>query len=330
MAACVGVNKTDDLALHVALPKESSLCDAKEREDEELSRRQASPPFLSEENANGAEALTTSSGCVAQGSGGEKFEKWIRVNLQHAAEQRLGECGFRDGMGVALMSIDSCHCLPTAATTATEDEQLSLRLAPELSREAPELQEEGCRRRPSLASLSEAQQRNALPFSQSCVSEEEDEEEDGAQEEEFERKSRANTDCADLPLPSEAQLSQWMSQGGLVGLRNLGNTCFLNAALQCLSAVKSFTRYFLSGKFREEINQENCLGSRGAIATAFAETLEVRRSISLFLSRFLSSRLSSRLSRGGLAQSSRGKVFICRASGLKTNETLPRRNSREP
>ncbi|XP_076448226.1 ubiquitin carboxyl-terminal hydrolase 4-like [Babylonia areolata] len=60
---------------------------------------------------------------------------------------------------------------------------------------------------------------------------------------------------------------------GLCGLANLGNTCFMNSALQCMSNVPSLTSYMLSGQWQEELNKENPLGMRGEIAVSFAELI---------------------------------------------------------
>ncbi|KAI0272603.1 hypothetical protein BC834DRAFT_817600 [Gloeopeniophorella convolvens] len=61
---------------------------------------------------------------------------------------------------------------------------------------------------------------------------------------------------------------------GTLGLGNLGNTCFMNSALQCLAHTPQLTDYFLTGVFMQELNPDNPLGMHGEIAQSFGALLQ--------------------------------------------------------
>jgi hypothetical protein len=53
-------------------------------------------------------------------------------------------------------------------------------------------------------------------------------------------------------------------------MANLGNTCYMNAALQCLVHCKELTEYFLASVYKTELNETNPLGMNGLVAKQYA------------------------------------------------------------
>ena len=64
------------------------------------------------------------------------------------------------------------------------------------------------------------------------------------------------------------------SAKGQVGGRNLGNTCFMNSSIACLSNCTELTYYFLKGDYLKDINEENTLGMRGELAKEWGNLMK--------------------------------------------------------
>uniref|UniRef100_A0A2R5LJ75 Ubiquitin carboxyl-terminal hydrolase 32 n=1 Tax=Ornithodoros turicata TaxID=34597 RepID=A0A2R5LJ75_9ACAR len=67
------------------------------------------------------------------------------------------------------------------------------------------------------------------------------------------------------------QKNQGPTEKGATGLNNLGNTCFMNAAVQCVSNTRPLTQYFINQKHLYELNRSNPLGMKGHIAKRYGD-----------------------------------------------------------
>ena len=65
------------------------------------------------------------------------------------------------------------------------------------------------------------------------------------------------------------------ANNGICGLNNLGNSCYLNTSIQCLSSCWEITNYFLRDIYKNDINENNPLGSNGKLCEAYSEIIKI-------------------------------------------------------
>lgn len=61
---------------------------------------------------------------------------------------------------------------------------------------------------------------------------------------------------------------------GITGLKNLGNSCYMNSIIQCLSNTTHLAKYFMDNLYADDLNTNNDNNTQGQVVEEVAQVIK--------------------------------------------------------